>query len=138
MRRVATTTIALLGAAASGCAGGRGEPFQPTMLKPDQAVIYIFRTSNARLRKRPVQIVVNQAPLADLYPGQYIEDVVPPGEYLVRVETNSSMVREVKLVAGQAAYLQVTTAGASSDPRLESPEPDLARRLIAGTRRAQP
>jgi hypothetical protein len=130
--------MAALVAAVSGCASGQGEAFQPSMLPQDKGVIYIFRTSNARLRKKPVQIVVNQAPLADLYPGQYIEDVVAPGDYLVRVETNSSMVREVRVVAGQASYLQVTTAGASSDPRLETPEPDLARRLIAGTKRAQP
>lgn len=123
----------------AGCAGNRaGEAFQPSMLGPDQAVIYIFRSASSRVRQKPVQIVVNQSPLCELYPGQFIEDVVAPGEYLVRVESNSSSVRQVKLLAGEAAYLQVTTAGLNLNPVMETPEPDLARRLIAGTTRAQP
>jgi hypothetical protein len=130
--------IAIASPLVSGCASGRGEPFQSSMLQADQAVIYVFRTSSSRVRKRPVQVFVNQAPLSELYPGEYIEDVVTPGEYLVRVESESSMVRSVKLNPGDVIYLQITTVGLNKKPVMETPESDLARRLIAGTTRAQP
>lgn len=120
-----------------GCAGTRsGEPFQSATLRPDQAVIYVYRQANNRVRKRPVQVIVNQAPLGDVYPGEYIEDVVPAGEYLIRVESDSSMVRRVRLQPGDCVYFQVTTEGANSKPVMETPEAELARRLIAGTTRA--
>lgn len=121
-----------------GCAGGRGEAFQPSVLQPDQAVIYIFRLSSSRLRKKPVQVFVNQTALGDLNPGEYTERVVPPGEYLVRVESDSSMVRRVRLIPGDVVYLQITTVGLNKKPVMETPESDLARRLIAGMTRAQP
>lgn len=120
-----------------GCAASRsGEPFRPATLRPDQAVIYVYRQSNRRLRKRPVQVIVNQVPLGEVYPGEYLEDVVTPGEYLIRVESDSSMVRAVKLAPGDCVYFDVATEAVNSKPVIDTPEPDLARRLIAGTRRA--
>jgi hypothetical protein len=130
--------LALFGVAflIEGCAGSRpGEAFQAATLKPDQAVIYVYRESSSRMRRRPVQVIVNQVPLGDVYPGEYLQDIVPAGEYLVRVESNSSMVRRVRLQAGDCVYFQVTTEGASSKPVIETPEPDLARRVIAGLTR---
>ncbi len=134
LRRASVLCVVCLSFVLEGCAGSRsGEDFRPATLRPDQAVIYVFRQSNRRLRKRSVQVIVNQMPVGDLYPGEYIEDVVAPGEYLIRVESDASMVRRVKLEPGDCVYFEVTTASANSKPVIDTPEPDLARRLIAGT-----
>lgn len=136
VRRATALAVVGLGLVLEGCVGSRdGEPFRPSTLRPDQAVIYVFRQANGRVRKRSVQVVVNQQPVGDLYPGEYIEDVVPPGEYLVRVESDSSMVRGITLRPGDCVYFEVTTEAVNSKPVIETPEADLARRLIAGTTR---
>lgn len=135
MRSVLLLILSLCAYLVPGCAS-RGEHFQPAMAAPEQAVIYIFRTSNNHLRKSPIQLFVNQEEVGEIYAGQYLAHVVAPGEYLVRAESNTSMVRSVKMHAGDVVYFQITTGALDNKPVIELPEPELARRLIAGTRQA--
>lgn len=120
-----------------GCASSGGH-FEPAQVRPEEAVIYVFRASNRHLRQSPIQVFVNQQQIGELYPGEYLAHVAPAGEFLVRAESNTSMVRSVKLAAGDSVIMQVTTGTFDKKPVLEIPETEIARRLIAGTRRAAP
>lgn len=119
--------------AAGGCAGSAGgDAFQPEVVEPSRAVIYIYRAPRG-LWGRAVRLYINQEPVGDLFPGQYRAKVLGPGVYLVRVEADSSMVREVRLVPGDVAYLQVNGGG---KPTLEVPDSDQAQRQLARSTRA--
>jgi len=133
--RILALTL-LLVAWGAGCAGkpsGKGS-FQPALVEPNRAVIYVFRPSGGRSASTTTQVFLNQDAEGEIRSGEYIQCIVEPGSYLVRVEANSSMVRGVTLIAGDVAYLMVTMKRGAK-PVIEDTEPELARRLIAGTER---
>lgn len=117
-----------------GCAGApRGEAFQPEIVEPSRAIIYIYREPRL-IGNRPVSVFVNQQAAGQLRPGQYMARVLPPGTYLVRAEASTSAVREIRLVPGDAAYLQITGA---AKPQIQLPDSGVARDRIAKTTRAE-
>jgi hypothetical protein len=125
---------------AGGCAAPpRGEPFEPEVVDPSRAVLYVFRDAQAGLRRRPIRVYINQEPAGTLLPGQYLSRAVPAAEVLVRVEGDASAARPVVLQPGDAAYMQVRTpALGPTRPTLELIESETARRILAGTTRATP
>jgi hypothetical protein len=123
----------VLACALTGCAARRAESFQPVQLEPDKAVLYIFRPDSGR--GGDVETFINSVAAGELDRGQYRAHILEPGEYLVRAESRSSMVRSVTVIPGDAAYLMVKVERRGRCV-IEVPEPELARRLIAGMRKA--
>jgi hypothetical protein len=122
------------GVGPAGCASApRGEAFQPEVVEPSRAVMYIYRLPKQGLAVRRAQIYVDQEPVGELFPGQYMARVVSPGTYLVRVEAESSTAREVRMVPGDIAYLRVNGA---SKLTIDLPESATARQQINRTTRA--
>ncbi|MFN0132871.1 MAG: hypothetical protein ACKVW3_10165 [Phycisphaerales bacterium] len=118
-----------------GCASApRGEPFRPEVVSSTKGVIYVYRAARGGISSRPVRIYMNQQPIGALVPGQYLTRTVDAGEYLIRVESDSSMVKGVKLLAGDAAYLAVRVPSAGK-PVIDEPELAVARDQIARTTR---
>jgi hypothetical protein len=115
---------------------GVATAFTPEIVRPDLAVVYVFRHDRPA-RSRPVQVFINQAPAGELRPGEYMALPVEPGESLVRVEADSSAARPVVLRAGEAAYMMILMPGLGpAKPTLEVPDSESARPLIARTVRA--
>jgi hypothetical protein len=131
VRLVSCVLVAGAAALPLGCAGSpRGEAFQPEVVQPDQAVMYIYREPRT-MGGKPVRVTVNQQEVAELRPGQYVATVVTPGAFLVRAEGSaSSGARELKMKAGDVAYLRIS---GNAKPEVDEPEPDVARRSIART-----
>jgi hypothetical protein len=99
-----------------GCAqGARGEPFRPTFVSGDDSVIYVFREPGA-FNGSVLRVYINQEYIASLRTGEYLAQVEPPGEYLVRVEGVSSIVSRVIFIGGEAAYLQIDAPGYNPKP----------------------
>ena len=100
--------IAGVALAGVGCAGaGRSaDGFQPEVVEPTRAVLYIYR--EPRFGGKPVRVFVNQDPVGELRPGQYMVWIVTPGSFLVRAEGQASAARQVVLREGDAAYLRIT------------------------------
>lgn len=132
---LALTALVLFAAAVpAGCASAPpGAAFQPEVVDPAKGVMYIYRLPKRGLSVRRAQVYVDQEPVGELLPGQYLARVAPPGTYLVRVEAESSTAREVKLVPGDIAYIQVIGA---SKLVIEMPESAVARQQINRTTRA--
>jgi hypothetical protein len=131
--RMSVLALMVCSAMPLGCAAPpAGEAFQPEIVEPAKAVIYIYREPKAGLGRRGVQVFVNQKAEGELLPGQYLARAVAPGPYLVRVESGSSMVREVRVVPGDVAYLQIV---GNARPLIELPDSATARRQIARTTR---
>lgn len=129
--------VLVLGAVLSwpGCAGGSsGELFRPAMLAQDEAVIYVFRESQRAARSGRIAVYINQEYQGDLRPGEHLAYVTGPGEYLVRVEARGSMVREVRVAAGNVAYERVEMQRRGRAV-IDDVEPELGRRLIAKSHR---
>lgn len=116
-----------------GCAAARsGDAFQPEVVQPDQAVLYIYRESHG-IANRSLRISVNQQDLGELRSGEYLAAVVTPGAFLVRASSSSSSAaRELRLHGGDVAYLRVT---GNAKPAIDEPETDVAQSEIAKTRR---
>jgi len=133
-------TAAAVWTVLGGCASPpKGEPFQPEVVDPSRAVLYIFRDAQAGLRRRPIEVFINQEPVGTLLPGQYLSRTVPAAEALVRVEGDASAARPVRLLPGDAAYMEVRTpALGPTRPTLELLESEAARRILAATTRATP
>jgi len=126
----------VLGAAGgpAGCASApRGEAFQPEIVDPTRAVVYAYRLPKRGLSVRRAQIYVDAQPAGELLPGQYLARVLSPGTYLIRAEAGSSTAREIRLVAGDIAYVQVVGA---SKLVIELPESSIGRKDITRTTRA--
>jgi hypothetical protein len=141
MRLVAGVAWAFVAVAAllmSACASSPpGATFEPEVVDPNKAVMYVFRPTGGGLGARTFQVFINQELVGTLRPGQYLSHVAAPGEYFVRVESESSMVQRVKLVPGDVAYLRVGTAPfAQGKPTVDFPESDVARHLISRTTRS--
>lgn len=123
-----------------GCAGTpRGEPFQPEIVDPSRAVVYIFRDGPARLRAKPVKVFINQEAAGTLLAEQYLSKVVAPSEVIVRVEAESSAARSVVLKAGDAAYLRVVVPRLGGvKPTIEVVDGETARAALVESSRATP
>jgi hypothetical protein len=134
-RWLAAAAAAVLG---TGCGSqARGPAFQPEVVDPGKAVVYVFRDPKAGLNPAPVLISVDQHEVGDLDPGQYIATVVAPGEHLVRAERGRGTVLSAKVVEGDVVYFRVTTPPFKGRaPVLEIMDSETARRSIAGTTRA--
>lgn len=133
--RITITVCVLACVMGSGCASApAGEPFRPEVVSSTKAVIYVYSPVRGGLARRTVRVFMNQQPIGTLSPGQYLARTVDAGEYLVRVESESSMVKAVRVLAGDAAYLAVRVPSAGK-PVLEEPESAVARDQIARTTR---
>jgi hypothetical protein len=135
---VRTIRVVFLAVAAvlTGCSGPKGPAFQPEVSDPSKAALYVFRETKGGLDQSAVEISINQQAAGALHPGQYLVRIVPPGEYFVRAASKSSMVRVVKLVAGDVVYFRVTTEPFDGKrPLLDILDSDTARRIIAATTR---
>ncbi len=121
-----------------GCASPpSGEAFQPEIVDPSRAVVYVFRPDQQGLRRRPVKVYINQQPLGALLPGQYLSVTVPAAEAVVRVEADASAARPVRLQPGDAAYMQVNMPGLGpARPTLDLIDSETARHVLAGATRA--
>ena len=117
----------------SGCAGTpKGDPFQPEIADDTKGVVYIFREPRA-MGGRPVTVYVNQEPVGELSPGQYLARVVPPGECFVRAESSGSAVRQAELKPGDAVFFRVRAGRWGRQVSIDLPDVSEARSLIAGT-----
>lgn len=125
-------------AMATGCgARPRGPAFQPEIVDPGKAVVYVFRDPKAGLNPAPVLISIDQHEVGELDPGQYVAKVVAPGEHLVRAERGRGTVLSATVVKGDVVYFRVTTPPFKGRaPVLEIMDSETARRSIAGTTRA--
>lgn len=123
--------------ALAGClARPSGEPFRPEVVPDGSAVIYVFRDVQ-RVRNRPMRVLVDQVDAGDLAAGQYLALAVEPGTHLVRVAANAEGSREVTLRAGESAYVRVVARRfRPRQPKVDVPDDDRARTLIARTFRA--
>jgi hypothetical protein len=124
----------------AGCAGTpRGEPFQPEIVDPARAVVYVFRDGPARLRAKPVKVFINQEPAGPLLAERYLSKVVAPSEVIVRVEGESSSAHSVVLRAGDAAYLRVIVPRLGGvKPTIEVVDGETARAALARSTRSTP
>jgi hypothetical protein len=113
----------------------KGAPFRPAMLAPDEAAIYIFRMPEPWMRSGPVSVYINQQYQGDIRPGEHIAVAAKAGEYLIRVEAGSSMVSEARVAPGVVEYRQVKMKRRARVV-IEAVEPEVGRRLIAGTKRS--
>src|SRR5437016_7335594 len=76
LRGFAVMAALAAGLMSGGCAGaGASGRFQPEIVEPTQAVLYIYREPRV-LGQRPVRVFVNQQPVGELRPGQYTAVVV--------------------------------------------------------------
>lgn len=118
-----------------GCAvAPRGEAFQPEIADDSKAVVYIFREPRT-LGGREVSIYLNQTHRGELGPGQYLAEVVPPGEYFVRAENGGSAVRQATVRAGDAVYFRIHAGRFGRSITIDLPPSTEARRIIARTTR---
>ncbi|MBX3357995.1 MAG: hypothetical protein KF745_06160 [Phycisphaeraceae bacterium] len=122
---VATVVVA-------ACANPKPE-FRPAQLAGGQGVIYMFRPGDM-IGGGTVELVLNQEPIGPVQPGEYRAKVLPPGEYLVRVEGNSSSVSRVMLQSGESAYLLVRQGALGGRTTIEPCTTEDGRRLIAESR----
>lgn len=137
-RRIGLTRIgAVVGlvAGAGGCASDRAQ-FRPAQLNGGDSVLYVYRNGGGLGSGGAVGVYVNQERIGEVHGGQYLARVVPPGEFLVRVEGNSSAVSRVKLVAGDSAFLRVESGGWPGKTTIEDVASAVGQREIAGTTEA--
>lgn len=121
--------LILLAALLQGCATSpSGDAFQPEIVEPSRAVMYIYREPG--FGGRPVRVFINQELAGELNRGQYLARTVEPGNYIIRVEADSSMAREIRVRAGDAAYVRIL---GNHKPTIDEPETEVARRGIART-----
>ena len=136
MTKAARCVAAAIGAAVLagiGCASRPApEPFRPEVVVGDQAAIYLYRT---RGMGGPVRVAMDGQDIGDLGTGQYLVRLVTPGEHIVRAEGGSSVARSVRVIAGEAGYVEVSTGGFGRHPTLTTPDDTTARARIAGLTR---
>jgi hypothetical protein len=122
----------LLGA---GCAGPKGPAFRPEVIEPARAVIYVYRPPRS-WAGRAVGVSIDQREVGRLDAGQHLAVQVDPGEHVIRVEGSSDAVREVRLIEGDSAFLEVRASAWDERPAITLLDEEAARRRIAHTGRA--
>lgn len=118
-----------------GCAGTKGPVFQPEVVDPAKAVIYVYREPRS-WAGRPVEVSIDQKFLGRLDAGQYLAETVDPGQRVVRVAGSSDAVRLVRLVPGDSAFLEVQSSYWNERPTIELIDEATARSAISHTGRA--
>jgi hypothetical protein len=134
LHRLGVLLMMILG----GCGSApRGEAFRPEVADPEQGVLYVFREA-VHLTHPAVRLVLDQDPVGELRPGEYVALVVKPGEHFLRVESGSEDTRKVRLIPGESAFVRVVTQRFEGErPTLDQPESERARQMIARTVRAR-
>lgn len=135
MRR-AMGAIVLFAVACAGCAGAGSRLFEPEVAEGElSAVIYVYRPRGGG--STPLRVFLDQRDLGLIRSGTYMPVPVAPGTHLVRVESRSEVVREVRLIQQDSVFLEASTSGWSGTAQLEAPDSGLAAQRIRGLRRSR-
>jgi hypothetical protein len=118
-----------------GCSSAEGPPFRPEVVEPARAVIYIYRPPRS-MAGSEVEVSIDQVFVGRLGAGQYLAQPVEPGLRMVRVVGSSDAVREISLVAGDSAFLEVHSSYWNERPEIDVVDGPEARDRIAQTGKA--
>lgn len=126
--------ILVLAVVLGGCGGAKGPAFRPEVVEPSKAVIYVYRPPRSWAGSL-VGVSIDQKFVGRLDAGQYLAQPVDPGVRVVRVDGSSDAVRQIRLIAGDSAFLEVRSSYWDSSPTILLLDEPAARERISHTGR---
>lgn len=135
MSRTIRPILVLLTGMLAACSQPKGTPFRAEVVEPSKAVIYVYRPPRSWAGE-PVSVSIDQKFAGRLDAGQYLARQVDPGQRVVLVVGASDAVRQVSLIAGDSAFLEVRSSYWDGRPEVELVDESAARQRIAQTGRA--
>ncbi len=137
MNRAIPMGLVFLTVMVASCARPKGTSFRPEVVEPSKAVVYVYRLPRS-WAGRPVLVSIDQQLVGRLDAGQYLARQVEPGQRVVLIVGESDAVRQVSLIAGDSAFLEVHSSYWDGRPTVDLLDEQAAKSRIAQTGRAEP